>query len=68
MRESLGLSENHPALAIFDVFAAHRSVLVLESLMKHHIKYVTGSEKRALIARAHNVQYGYIYAIGSYLG
>ena len=39
VRESLGLSENHPALAIFDVFAAHRSQLVLDALNKHHIKY-----------------------------
>ena len=23
LRESLGLSENHPALGVFDVFAAH---------------------------------------------
>ena len=40
VRESLGLSENHPALAVFDVFAAHRSQSVLDSLKTHHIKYV----------------------------
>lgn len=28
VRKSLGLSENHPALAIFDVFAAHRSQIL----------------------------------------
>ena len=40
VRESLGLSENHPALASFYVFAAHRSQLVLDALNKCHIKYV----------------------------
>ena len=39
VRKSLGLSENHSALAVFDVFAAHRSQIVLDTLDKYHIKY-----------------------------
>ena len=38
-RQSLGLQPDHCALAIFDVFAAHRCNSVLEALNKHHIKY-----------------------------
>ena len=37
-RCSLGLQPDHCALAIFDVFAAHRCNSVLEALNKHHIK------------------------------
>ena len=38
-RQSLGLQPDHCALAIFDVFAAHRCNSVLEALNKHHVKY-----------------------------
>ena len=38
-KQSLGLQPDHCALAIFDVFAAHRCNSVLEALNKHHIKY-----------------------------
>ena len=37
-RSSLDLQPDHCALAIFDVFAAHRCNSVLEALNKHHIK------------------------------
>ena len=38
-REALGLQPDHCAVAIFDVFTAHRCDSVLEALNKHHIKY-----------------------------
>jgi hypothetical protein len=38
-RQSLGLKPDHCALAIFDVFAAHRCHSVLEALSDNHIKY-----------------------------
>ena len=40
MKETLGLPSSQCALAIFDVFAVHRSKSVLEVLEKHSIKCV----------------------------
>ena len=39
-REKLQLASNHPALALFDVFAAHRCDSVLGKLRQHHIHQV----------------------------
>ena len=39
-RERLGLEEDNFALALFDVFAAHRCDSVLQSLEKNHIKCI----------------------------
>ena len=39
-RERLGLEEDNFALALFDVFAAHRCDSVLQSLQKNHIKCI----------------------------
>lgn len=39
-RSELGLANDHPALAIFDVFQAHRCDSVLDALRQHHIHQV----------------------------
>ena len=39
-RERLGLEKDHFAVALFDVFAAHRCDSVLQSLEKNHIKCI----------------------------
>ena len=50
-RKKLELADDHPALALFDVFAAHHCDSVLDKLL--YLQVVQGSSRKSRLQRTH---------------